>query len=244
MPKPGIASTILITLFIPPLGIILIWWRGVGSLALRLAVTIASLVFFRKLLVLYMIAYGKLVFPEASDVLRHYCFGDGSRLVSTSDYFRRSPVILAHLKTMKTGEIRKIRMHQWEDYRLTYCLNPCTIQLTKEKVILTQWMAFDRTGNVNTMVGPFAIPDNIAHVFDCTPYLFYHEFDRKDIDFDKADPPNLLESYYMGEAARKGWRPGGNYKRLQSPDTTAPRVKQMKKAYCPKHNRQRQGGLS
>lgn len=216
IPKPGVAAAIAITLLIPPLGLILIWWKRIGSLVFRQAVTILPLLFFRKLLVLYMIAYGKLVFPEASDVLRHYCFGDGSRLVSTSDYIRRSPVVLAHLKTMKTGEIRKIGMHQWEDFRLTYCLNPLIMELTRDKVIITQWMAFDKTGKVKTWVGPIPMPDHIAHAFDCTPYLFYHEFDRKDIDYDKADPPNMIESYFMKrETARKGWRMGKNFRLLK-----------------------------
>lgn len=211
----------LATLFLPPLGIFLIWKRRIGNLAFRWVVTLAPLVFFRKLLVLYMIAYGKIIFPEASDVLRHYCFGDGSRLVSNSDYIRRSPVILAQLKTMKTGEIRKVGMHQWEDFRLTYFLNPFTILLTEDKVIITQWMAFDKTGKVKTMVGPFPIPDNIAHAFECTPYLFYDEFKRSDIDYGKADPPNLVEAYFMKRAERKGWRMGRNHRRLSDMGTNA-----------------------
>ena len=210
----------LATLFLPPLGIFLMWYRRIGNPAFRWIVTLTPIIFFRKLLVLYMIAYGKIIFPEASDVLRHYCFGDGSRLVSHSDYIRRSPVILAQLKTMKTGEVRKVGLHQWEDFRLTYFLNPFTIRLTEDKVIITQWMAFDRTGNVFTMVGPFPIPDNIAHAFDCKPYLFYHEFDRSEMDYDKADHPNLVESYFMKRAAQKGWKMGGNYRRLTQMDMT------------------------
>lgn len=130
----------------------------------------------KKIIVLGMIAFGALVFPEASQALRHYCFGNGEKLVVHSGYIIKSPVVQKHLRKMKVGDKKKIGMHQWEDWRLSFAINPFSMEKRKDKVIITQWMKFDNTGNVITWFGPIPLPDNIVHTFNCTPYLFYHEF--------------------------------------------------------------------
>ena len=134
------------------------------------------IIFLKKLLVLGMILFGSIFFPEASQILRHYCFGDGSTLYLKSDYIKQSPVVKKKLRTMKVGQKKKVGMHQWEDFRLSYALNPFTIEKRKDKVVITQWIQFDKTNNVITWFGPIPLPDNIVHTFDCTPYLVYHEF--------------------------------------------------------------------
>lgn len=131
----------------------------------------------KKILVLGMIGVGAFVFPEASQSLKHYCFGNGEKLVIKSNYIRRSPVVLKHLKTMKVGQKKKVGMHQWEDWRLSYAINPFTIEKRKHKVIISQWIEIDRTGKVFTWVGPIPIPDNIVYAFGGgKPFMFYHEF--------------------------------------------------------------------
>lgn len=144
-----------ITLLCPPIGILLFWSFKSGSLFFKTFITLISVIFFKKILVIYIILYGKVIFPEASDIVRHYCFGNGSTLTSKSDYFKFSPVILSHIKSMKTGEVRRVGAHQWEDFRMTYALNPFTIYRSKEKIIISQWIKFDKTGKVKTMIGPF-----------------------------------------------------------------------------------------
>ena len=155
--------------------------NGVKKLFTKRKIVLASILiivifFFKKILVIGMILVGALFFPEASQILRHYCFGDGSTLYLKSDYIKRSPVVLKKLKKMKVGQKRKVGMHQWEDFRLSYALNPFTMEKRKDKVVITQWIQFDRTNKVITWVGPIPIPDNIVHTFKCTPFLVYHEF--------------------------------------------------------------------
>lgn len=123
-----------------------------------------------------MIVFGSFFFPEASQALKHYCFGNGEKLIVKSDYIKNSPVVLKHLKRMKVGQKKKVGFHQWEDWRLSFAINPFTIEKRKDKVIITQWMKFDKTNKVFTWFGPIPIPDNIVHTFECTPYMFYHEF--------------------------------------------------------------------
>lgn len=208
-----------ITLLSPPIGILLFWILKTGSLVFRLLITIIPVIFLKKLLVIYIILYGKVIFPETSDVVRHYSFGDGSTLISKSDYIKISPVILSHIKIMKTGEVRKVGVHQREDFRLTYALNPFTIYKSKDKIIISQWMKFDKTGKLKTMIGPFSISDDIVHTFDCTPYLFYYEFKLNELNVNKKDPPNMIEQYFINDTEKKGWSMGRNYKKLNLSDS-------------------------
>jgi hypothetical protein len=69
---------------------------GVKKFSPKRKIVLASIfviviLFFKKILVIGMIIIGALFFPEASQVLRHYCFGDGSTLYLKSDYIKRWP---------------------------------------------------------------------------------------------------------------------------------------------------------
>lgn len=139
----------------------------------------------KKIIVLGMIGVGAIFFPEASSALSHYCFGDGDTLYVESDYIKTSPVVINELKTLKDGEKRRVGMRQSEDWRLSFAINPFNIERKGNKIIITQWMQFDTTNNVATQFGPIKIKDNIVHVFECKPYLFYHEF-----EYDENVKPN------------------------------------------------------
>ena len=134
------------------------------------------LIFFKKIVVIGMIVVGHFFFPEASQALRHYCFGDGSDLYVDSEYIKNSPVVKKHLAKMKVGEKKKVGFHQSEDWRLSFALNPFTIHKKKDKVEITQWMKFDSKGNVITWLFFIPVPDDIVHTFDCTPYMFHSEW--------------------------------------------------------------------
>ena len=136
----------------------------------------AAVVFHKKLIVIGMIAVGSVFFPEASKALRHYCFGDGSELRVDPAYIKSSPVVKKHLARMKVGGKKKVRFHQWEDWRLSFALNPFTIEKRKDRVVITQWMQFDRKGDVTTWLFFIPIKDNIVHTFDCTPYMLRTEW--------------------------------------------------------------------
>lgn len=133
--------------------------------------------FGKKIIVLSMIAGGAIIFPEASQALRHYCFGDGSQLNVDPEYIKNSPVVKKHLAKMKVGQKKKVGMHQWEDWRLSFAINPFTIEKKKDKVVITQWMQFDTKNDVTTWLFFIPIKDNIVHTFDCTPYMFHTEWE-------------------------------------------------------------------
>ena len=74
------------------------------KLSLLLLIVSLIVVFFKKILVLGMIFVGAFVFPEASIILNHYCFGNGEKLILNSDYIKNSPVVIKELKRMKVGQ--------------------------------------------------------------------------------------------------------------------------------------------
>ena len=133
-------------------------------------------VLFKKIVVIGMIVVGAIFFPEASQALKHYCFGDGSTLHVNPDYIKNSPVVHKHLKKMKVGQKKKVGFHQREDWRLSFALNPFTIEKKKDKVVITQWMEFNKTGNDTTLLFFIPVPDKIVHTFDCTPYMLKSEW--------------------------------------------------------------------
>ncbi len=142
-----------------------------------ISVLLLLLYFSKKILVIGMIVVGAIFFPEASKALRHYCFGDGSQLEVSPDYIKNSPVVKKHLAHMKIGEKHKVGFHQWEDWRLSFALNPFTIEKQKHKIIITQWMEFAKKDQVVTWLFIIPMPDNIVHTFDCTPYMFHSEWE-------------------------------------------------------------------
>jgi hypothetical protein len=76
-------------------------------------------------------------FPEASQALRHYCFGDGSDLHVSADYIKTSPVVQKHLANMQIGEKKKVDFKQADDWRLSFVLNPFTIHKKKQSCYYT-----------------------------------------------------------------------------------------------------------
>jgi hypothetical protein len=141
-----------------------------------LSILLLVLCFSKKILVIGMIVLGAIFFPEASKVLRHYCFGDGSQLEVSSEYIKTSPVVKKQLARMKVGEKRKnITLNQCEDWRLSYAINGFTLEKRKHKIIITQWIKFK--DNVKTDFFFFTLPDNIVHTFECTPFMFHSEWE-------------------------------------------------------------------
>lgn len=141
-----------------------------------IGIMILAILFYKKVIVIGMIVVGFFFFPEASQALRHYCFGDGSQLNVDPEYIKTSPVVQQHLAKMKVGQKKKVGLHQWEDWRLSFAINPFTIEKQKHKVVITQWMEFDKKNKVTTWLFFIPVKDNIVHTFDCTPYMFRSEW--------------------------------------------------------------------
>lgn len=172
-----ILKRVLLLTLAPPLGVPVMWIMGWWSIKFRVLITTLCIILARYLFVLYMIFYGSFLYPEASMVLAHYCFGNGSVLNLPTDYIKQSPVVIKHLNKMKIGERKRITAKQHEDYRLTFALNPFVMEKQKHRVIITQHIQFDTTGKVFTYIGPFRVSDNVVHVFSCTPFMVRCEFE-------------------------------------------------------------------
>lgn len=93
-----------------------------------------------------VIIYFRTTTPEGFAVLKNYCFGDGSDLVLESNYLPNSPLIKAELKKMKTGQDKVIRFHQYEDWKLSYALNPFHLVKTKNGFEIYQYIKFENKG--------------------------------------------------------------------------------------------------
>lgn len=136
--------------------------------------------FIIKICLILMIIGSKLIFPEASLILQHYCFGDGTKLVLNSDYIEKSPVVQKNLKQMEINQTKIITFNQKEDWRLSYALNGFIMTKKKNKVIIKQYIKFDYSGQIYTYLNfgffKLKVYDNIVHVFDCKPFEVYTEF--------------------------------------------------------------------
>lgn len=127
-----------------------------------------------------MIVGGKFVSPEGSQMLNHYCFGNGDTLEVQSDYIRTSPVVLNSIKSMKVGQTKKVIFKQSKDWRLSYAFNPYNIKREKDGYIIYQYIQFDTTGKIYTDLNlgftKIRVHDNIVHVFECKPYVAVYRF--------------------------------------------------------------------
>ena len=104
----------------------------------------------RRTVVLAMITGGLIVSPEGSDILFHYCFGNGDTLLLSHEYFQRSPVIQKAMKGMKPGQEKIVWVHQPDDWRLSYALNGFSLRCEKDHYLVYQYIHFDTTGKVYT----------------------------------------------------------------------------------------------
>lgn len=205
---------LFLILLVFPLGLFLMWKWKLWNYYLKIVISLLILFFIRQIVVLYMIFYGFFLFPEASSILSHYCFSDGSDLVLSNNYLKRSPVILNHIRNMKIGEKRKVGMHQLEDMRLSFALNPFTIEKNKENVAINQYIKFDSSGKVTTWIGPIPVPDNIVHSFDCKPFLVKTEIAYKEIVYKDVDAPNFIENYFINNHKKCGKCSVSNFRKL------------------------------
>lgn len=99
-----------------------------------------SLSFFDKTVlhfsVLSGVVYTRFTFPEASALLYHYVYGDGSDLMLDSAYFQKSDYLNRTITTLGLGEHGPIALEQSQDWRLSLALNPYYLSVTKNNVKL------------------------------------------------------------------------------------------------------------
>ena len=76
----------------------------------------------------------KFIYPEASILLDHYVYGDGSDLKLPADYFQTSDYLQNKIEVLGNGEHDLIKLEQEEDWRLSLVFNPYFLNVTPEKV--------------------------------------------------------------------------------------------------------------
>jgi hypothetical protein len=123
---------------------------------------------------------GKIISPEGSAIVEHYCQGNGDTLFLDPSYIKNSPVVRREIEGMGEGQEKKIVFSQKEDWRLSYALNPFRIKKEKGKYKIYQYIKFDQGGkvytNLNLGFAKIKVSDNIVNAYKCTPYVAYCEF--------------------------------------------------------------------
>lgn len=127
-----------------------------------------------------LISYFKITAPEGSAILQHYCFGNGEDLELTSDYLPNSPVIIKNLKKMRIGQDKRITFHQYEDWRLSYALNPFQLVKKQDGFELYQYIIFDRKGvditEINLHLFKFKVKDSWVHLLNPKPFMVHYKY--------------------------------------------------------------------
>ncbi|MGD1921021.1 MAG: hypothetical protein ACFCAD_20370 [Pleurocapsa sp.] len=76
----------------------------------------------------------KFIYPEASVLLDHYVYGDGSDLKLPNSYFKTSSYLQNQIDILGKGEHELIALEQQEDWRLSLVFNPYFLDVTTDKV--------------------------------------------------------------------------------------------------------------
>lgn len=144
-----------------------------------------SVLFFKKIIVLLMVIGGYFIAPEASQVMSHYCFGNGDTLVLDSQYLKKSPIIRAEAGKLRINEENKhVYFKQSKDWRLSYAINGFSIKRTRNEYVVKQWIQFDTTQRIHTRLNlgiiQLVVPDDIVHTYDCTPFWVISKFHNLD----------------------------------------------------------------
>ena len=129
------------------------------------------------------IVYFKITDPEGCAILQQYYFVNGDPLELKSDYLPHSPVIIKALKRMHVEQVKTIRFHQKNDWRLSYALNPFDLKKTANGFSISQWIDFDTSGDVFTVINFYIfkikIKDSWVHVFRTTPFRVHYTYTKK-----------------------------------------------------------------
>lgn len=127
--------------------------------------------------------YFKITAPEGCAVLQHYFLGNGKPLTLKSDYLPKSPVIVKALKGMRVGEVKKISFYQYQDWRLSYALNPFHLKKLKNGFDIYQYIKFDNKAGIYTTINiggfKFNFKDNWVHFLKTTPYNLTYQYKEK-----------------------------------------------------------------
>jgi hypothetical protein len=130
--------------------------------------------------VILVYVYFRISAPEGMEILKHYCFGDGSELVLESDYLPNSPVIQSELKKLKIGQDKVVRFYQKEDWRLSYALNPFHLVKKRDGFEIYQYIKFDSKGvdvtELNFYLFKIRLKDSWVHLVNPKPFMVKYKY--------------------------------------------------------------------
>ena len=126
----------------------------------------------------------KINYPEASKLLSHYIYGDGSELELDASYFQTSDYLSSVIKEKGEGEHGPIALNQYEDWRLSLALNPYYLRVTSDKVrIYHPNISFEPVNSQNDVftvvpIGKFKlrIYDKLVSSLNPTPFYVFSEW--------------------------------------------------------------------
>ena len=120
---------------------------------------------------------GRMISPEAGQIVWHYLHGKGADLWLSPGYIRTSPVILRSLTQLKEGESRQFGFRQADDWRLSYAVNPFSLKKSHGEALMWQLMKFEtKPGTLTTLnygVGKFCLPDALIYSMHPQTYTVY-----------------------------------------------------------------------
>lgn len=125
-----------------------------------------------------------LKYPEASMLLYHAVYGDGSTLELPSSYFKRSPYIQETINNLGEGQHGPISLKQNRDWRLSLALNPYYLTITSETIRIYHpsiiFASAKNSPKVVTIVPigklKLKVYDNLVSVINSKPFYVYSEW--------------------------------------------------------------------
>ena len=127
----------------------------------------------------------KFVYPEASKLLYHSVYGDGSDLELSAEYFRGSKYLKSKIRELGVGRHGPIPLKQYKDWRLSLVFNPYYLEIESNKVrIFHPRIEFApvRGQKVATIIRigklKLRVYDNLVSALNPTPFYAYSEWEK------------------------------------------------------------------
>lgn len=137
--------------------------------------------------VLAGITLSRLPYPEASALLYHYVYADGSDLELPSSYFEQSAYLQTIISRLGEGQHGPIALKQDDDWRLSLALNPYYLTVTPESVRLYHpnitFASVQDSDKVMTVVPigklKLNVYDRLISALNPKPFYVYSEWPNK-----------------------------------------------------------------
>ena len=130
------------------------------------------------------IAVSSFSYPEASSLLYHYIYGDGSDLQLDASYFQGSHYLAQQVKALGLGQHGPIALKQYQDWRLSLALNPYYIDITDSTIkiyhpeIIFAPLESDKKVMTVVPIGKMRLKiyDNLVSALNPKPFYVYAEW--------------------------------------------------------------------